>query len=75
MNRSVQREAPPYLIIGQLVPRLFSVSEDLPQNHPQTPDVALCGELSVHDAFRRHPADWQHRVTSDLQDITNMHDG
>lgn len=66
MDCFVQRETLHYLIIGELVPRLFSISEDLPQNHPQTPDVALCGELSVHDAFRRHPADWQHCVTSDL---------
>lgn len=56
-----------YLVVGELVPRLFPVGEDLPQNHPQTPHVALCGELSVHDAFRRHPADWQHGVTSDLE--------
>lgn len=61
-----------YLVIGELVPRLLSIGEDLPQDHPQTPDVALCGELSVHDAFRWHPADWQHGVTSDLQDMTDV---
>lgn len=66
MDCFVHRETLHYLIIGELVPWLFSISEDLPQNHTQTPDVALCGELSVHDAFRRHPADWQHCVTSDL---------
>lgn len=55
-----------YLIVGELVPRLFSIGEDLPKNNSQTPNVALCGELSVHDAFRGHPTNGQHRVTSDL---------
>lgn len=55
-----------YLIIGELVPRLFAVGEDLPENNSQTPNIALRGKLSVHDALRGHPADWQHGVTSDL---------
>lgn len=55
-----------HLIVGQLVPGLFAVCEDLPQHDPQAPDVTLCGELPVHDALWRHPADGQHRVATDL---------
>lgn len=49
---------PTHLTVGQLVPGLFAVGENLPEDHAEAPDVALRGELPVHDALRRHPADW-----------------
>jgi len=55
------------LIVGQLVPRLLAVGEDLPQHHAEAPHVTLCGEPPVHDALWRHPADRQHRMTAHLQ--------
>lgn len=55
-----------YLIIGELEPWLFSISEDLPQNNAKAPHITFCGELSVHDALWWHPADRQHGVTSHL---------
>lgn len=58
-----------YLAVGQLIPWLFSVGKDLPQHHPETPDVTLCGELSVHDAFRRHPTNRQHGSSTNLREI------
>ena len=57
-----------YLVIGQLEPGLFAVGEDFPQNHPKAPHIAHRGELPIHDALRRHPADGQHGVTSDLKE-------
>lgn len=45
-----------YLVVAQLEPRLLPVGEDLPQDDSETPDIALSGELSVHDALRWHPA-------------------
>lgn len=55
------------LIVGELVPGLFPVGEDLPQHHAEAPNVALCGEPPVHDALWWHPADWQHCMTAHLQ--------
>ena len=55
-----------HLIVRQLVPRLFAIREDLPQHDPQAPDVTFGGELPVHDALWRHPANGQHRVATDL---------
>lgn len=55
-----------YLIVGQLVPGLFAICEDLPQHNPQAPDVTFRGEFSVHDTLWRHPANGQHRVATDL---------
>lgn len=56
-----------HLTVGQLVPGLLAVGEDLPQDHAEAPDVALGGELPVHDALRRHPADRQHGAPTHLQ--------
>lgn len=56
-----------YLIIGKLEPGLFAVGEDLPQDDSEAPHVALSGELAIHDALRRHPADGKHGVTTHLQ--------
>ena len=55
------------LVVGELVPGLLAVREDLPQHHAEAPHVTLCGEPPVHDALRGHPADRQHRVTAHLQ--------
>lgn len=55
------------LIVGELVPGLLAIGEDLPQHHSQTPHIALCGESPVHDALWGHPADRQHRMTAHLQ--------
>lgn len=55
-----------HLVVGQLVPGLFAIREDLPQHDPQAPDVTFCGELPVHDALWRHPANGQHRVATNL---------
>ena len=55
------------LVVGELVPGLLAVREDLPQHHTEAPHVTLCGEPPVHDALRGHPADRQHRVTAHLQ--------
>ena len=62
-----------YLIVGQLVPGLLPVGEDLPEHHPQAPHVTLCGELPVHDALWGHPADRQHGVTPHLNTHTHTH--
>lgn len=58
-----------YLIIGELEPWLFAVCENLPQNDPKAPNVALCGELPVHDALWGHPAYRQHGVTPHLNAV------
>lgn len=58
---------PPHLAVGQLIPGLFAVREDLPEDHAEAPDVALRCELPVHDAFRGHPADWQHCASTNLR--------
>lgn len=58
-----------YLIIGKLEPWLFAICENLPQNDPEAPNVALCGELPVHDAFWGHPAYRQHGVTPHLNTV------
>jgi len=62
------RFSPTHLAVGQLVPRLLAVGEDLPEDHAEAPDVALRGELPVHDALRRHPADGQHRASAHLEE-------
>lgn len=56
-----------YLVVGKLEPWLLAVGENLPQNDAEAPHVALGGEFAVHYAFRRHPANRKHRMTSDLQ--------
>lgn len=56
-----------HLAVRQLVPRLFSIGENLPEDHAEAPDVALRGELPVHDALRGHPADRQHGAPADLR--------
>ena len=56
-----------HLTVGQLVPGLLAVGEDLPEDHAEAPDVALCGELPVHDALWGHPADREHRTSADLR--------
>lgn len=58
---------PTHLTVGQLVPGLFAVGEDLPEDNTEAPDVALRGELPVHDALRGHPADRQHRTSAHLR--------
>ena len=63
---------PTHLTVGQLVPGLFPVGEDLPEDHAEAPDVALRGELPVHDALRRHPADRQHRASAHLRRETRQ---
>lgn len=55
-----------YLVVGELVPGLFPIGKYFPQHYSKAPDVTLGGELSVHDAFRWHPADRQHGVTAHL---------
>ena len=58
----------PYLVVGELVPRLLAVAEDLPQHDAVAPHVRLDSEGPVQDALWRHPADRQHgRVTSHLR--------
>lgn len=54
------------LCVGELVPGLLAVGEDLPEHHTEAPHVALGGELAVEDALGRHPADGQHRAASHL---------
>lgn len=44
------------LIVGELVPGLLAVGEDLPQHHSKAPHITLCGEPPVHDALWGHPA-------------------
>lgn len=61
-----------YLCVWELKPRLLPIGEDLPEDHPEAPDVALRCELPVHDALRRHPADRQHGVSSNLHEEKGM---
>lgn len=42
--------------IGELVPGLLSVGEDLPEHNPEAPHITLSAELAVKDTLRRHPA-------------------
>lgn len=56
-----------HLAIGQLIPWLFPIGEDLPEDHAKAPDVALRRELPVHDALRGHPADWEHCTSTHLK--------
>lgn len=58
-----------YLCVGELEPWLLSIGEDLPKDHPKAPHVALCCELPVHDAFRGHPTDGEHGVSSHLKGV------
>lgn len=57
----------PDLVVGELVPGLLAVGEDLPQHHAEAPHITLCGEPPIHDALWGHPANGQHRVTTHLQ--------
>lgn len=52
--------------VGKLVPGLFPVGENFPKHDAKAPDVALCGELPIHDAFRWHPANGKHGPASHL---------
>lgn len=45
-----------YLVVTQLKPGLLPISEDLPQDDSEAPDVALRREFPVHDALGGHPA-------------------
>lgn len=56
-----------YLIVTQLKPRLLPIGKDLPQDDSETPDITFRGELPVHDALWRHPADREHGVSSNLR--------
>lgn len=56
-----------YLRVGKLEPWLLPIGKDLPKNNPEAPDITLCGELPVHYAFRGHPADGEHGVSSHLK--------
>lgn len=58
-----------YLCVGELEPWLLPIGKDLPQDNPKAPHITLCGELPVHDAFRRHPADGEHGVSSYLKRV------
>lgn len=49
-----------HLSVGELVPGLLPVGEDLPEHHAEAPDIALGGEFTIQDALGRHPADGQH---------------
>lgn len=53
--------------VGELVPGLLAVGEDLPEHHAEAPHVALGGELAVEDALGRHPADGQHGAAPHLR--------
>lgn len=55
-----------YLCVWELEPGLLPICENLPEDHPEAPDVTLCCEFPVHDALWRHPADRQHGVSSNL---------
>lgn len=72
INSLIKLSIPTHLTVGQLVPGLFAVGEDLPEDHAEAPDVALRGELPVHDALRGHPADWQHRASTHLRRKTRQ---
>lgn len=56
-----------YLCVRELEPWLLSVGEDLPKDHPEAPHVTFRSELPVHDAFRGHPANGKHGVSSHLE--------
>lgn len=58
-----------YLCVWKLEPWLLSIGEDLPKDHPEAPHIALCSEFPVHDAFRGHPTDGEHGVSSHLKGI------
>lgn len=58
---------PSHLTVGQLIPGLFAIREDLPEDHAEAPDVTLRCELPVHDAFGGHPADGQHGAPANLR--------
>ena len=45
------------LLIGEAVVWLQREAEDLPEQDPEGPDVALGGVLVVEDRLQRHPAD------------------
>ena len=62
----------PYLAVGELVPGLFPIGEDLPEDHSKAPDITLRGELPVHDALRRHPANRKHRTPTHLTGVRSM---
>ena len=53
--------------VGELGPGLLAVGEDLPENHPKAPHVTLRSELPIHDAFRGHPANGEHGMSSHLK--------
>jgi hypothetical protein len=42
------------------------VSEYLPEDDAECPDVTLVGVVSVFDALRRHPPHWQHSTAPNL---------
>lgn len=58
-----------YLCVRELEPWLLAVGEDLPQDDPEAPHVALRREPPVHDALGGHPADGEHGVSSHLEGV------